>query len=245
MTENYNLLSNSHFDKTVLPPRFKRREKEHTHYRAHIASLYFPEITRDLKKIGPYNMPVIKANKNIPIVTHTTPFDRIRSKGRILDSLVIFYLNDVRFAKRLTHPWDYTECLRQYYGIIGPDLSQYIDMDYPLRIENSYWNKAFTAYWQSQGLNIYPNVTWNFPESYEYSVAGLPKNSVISINSMGIPKCEFSVSLWLEGYRYMIDTLDPILILRYGPKIDGENEDISLYLENVQLNHLRNGSKRK
>jgi len=110
---------------------------------------------------------------------------------------------------------------------------------------NNYWNKAFTAYWQNYGLNIYPNVTWSLPDSYEYSVAGLPRHSVISINSMGVPKYDFSISLWLQGYRYMVDTLEPTMILRYGPKINGEDENISLYLENVQLNILRDGSKRK
>lgn len=245
MKEKLNLFDNGFLNKPVSSPRFKRREMMHTHYRAYIASFCFPEIAKDLKKVGPYNMPVIQANNNIPIVTHTTPFDRINAKASVRESLVIFYLNDVRFAKKLTHPWDYTECLREYWGVIGPDLSQYIDMDYPLRLENNYWNKVFTAYWQNLGLNIYPNVTWNFPESYEYSVAGLPRNSVIAINSMGVPKYDFSVSLWLQGYHYMVDALEPTLILRYGPKIHGENEEISLYLENTQLNNLRNGSKWK
>jgi hypothetical protein len=117
-------------------------------------------------------------------------------------------------------------------------------MDYVTRLYHCYWNKVFTAYYQLQGVNIYPNVTWSLPDSYEYSVAGLPQNSVIAINSMGVPKCHFSKALWLKGYYYVVEKLEPILILRYGPKINGENEDLSVYLENEQLNIMRNGSKR-
>lgn len=240
-----NLFGCSVSNGALQPSRPVRRKEEQTHYRARIASISFPEITKGLAKVSPYNMPVIRANNNIPVIGHTTPFDRMRSKKSQRESLIIFYLNDDRFAGRLTHPWDYTEQMREYFGVIGPDLSQYIEMDYAMRLTNNYWNKALTAYWQNQGLNIYPNVTWSLPDSYEYSVAGLPKHSVIAINSMGVPKCEFSVCLWLQGYHYMVEALKPTLVLRYGPKIKGEDESISFYLENKQLNILRNGSKRK
>ena len=43
----------------------------------------------------------------------------------------------------------------------------------------------------------------------------------------------------------MLHELKPTCILRYGPKIFGENEDISIYLENKQIKALKNGSKRK
>lgn len=189
-------------------------------------------------------MPVIRPNNLIPTVSDTTPFDRITSKSSNKDSIVIFYINDDRFAKRLTHPWDYTAILQQYEGVIAPDLSMHIDMDYPERLSNNYWNKALTAYWQNQNINIYPNVSWSLPDSYEYCAAGLPRRSVIAINSMGILKENFSQSIWLDGYNYMLNALEPICILRYGPKIFGEDKERSIYLENKQLSILRHGRKR-
>jgi len=163
---------------------------------------------------------------------------------RILETCVIFYINDDRFANRLTHPWDYTTLLQQFEGIISPDLSMYINMDYPERLANNYWNKVFTAYWQNHNVNVYPNVSWSLPDSYEYCAAGLPRRSVIAINSMGVLKENFSHSIWLDGYYYMLNNLDPTCILRYGPKIHGEDESRSIYLENKQLNLLRHGRKR-
>ena len=224
----------------------KKKRCPQSHYRAHIASICYPEISNDLEKIGRYDMPVIKPNLVIPSVVDTTPFDRISNKRANLESIVLFYINDNRFVHRLTHPWDFTDKLKQFHGgVIGPDLSQYIDMDYSQRMSNNYWNKVFTAYWQRLGVNIYPNVTWSLPDSYDYCVSGLPIGSVIAINSIGVLESNFSTSLWLDGYFFMIEKLKPICILRYGPKIPGETESMSIYLNNNQLNLLRNGRKWK
>lgn len=226
-----------------MSSRYKRRREPQTHYRAHIASICYPEIASGLDKAGPYDMPIIKPNYVIPTVVETTPFDRITSKKSNRDSIVVFYINDDRFASRLTHPWTYTEVLSEYKGVIAPDLSQYTDMDFAGRLSNNYWNKVFAVYWQNRGVNIYPNVTWSLPDSYEYSLAGLPRKSVIAINSIGVLKSDFSTSLWLEGYYYMICALEPICILRYGPKIYGERDDISIYLDNKQIKTFEHGSK--
>ena len=55
----------------------------------------------------------------------------------------------------------------------------------------------------------------------------------------------FSISQWLDGYQYMINALKPVCILRYSPKIFGENESISIYLDNTQINIFKKGCKRK
>lgn len=239
------LFGNPYIKESNVPYRHKMRKERQTHYRAHIASVCYPEISLGLDKIGPYDMPIIRPNYVIPTVTDTTPFDRISAKRSNRDSIVIFYINDDRFAKRLTHPWDYTELLLQYDSVIAPDLSQYTDMDFSERLSNNYWNKVFTAYYQKRKVNIYPNVTWSLPDSYEYSLAELPHKSVIAINSMGVQKSNFSTSLWLDGYRFMVHALKPTCILRYGPRIYGEDESISLYLDNKQIKIFENGSKRK
>ena len=239
------LFGNECFHETRPPARFKHRRERQSHYRARIASICYPEISQGLIKTVPYDMPVIRPNLSIPSVVDTTPFDRINDRNSNRKSIVVFYINDNRFASKLSHPWTFTDSLSHYEGVIAPDLSQYIDMDFAERLSNNYWNKVFAAYWQNRNINIYPNVTWSLPDSYEYCVAGLPRRSVIAINSMGVMKSNFSISLWLNGYRYMLDILEPICILRYGPKICGEDESLSIYLDNEQVNILRNGRKRK
>ncbi len=222
-----------------------KKRSQLSRYRLRIAPLYLPEVTQSLRKTGSFDMPIIEPNYNIPTVVETTPFDRIGAKNANVESLVTFYVHDNRFVGRLSHPWDYTEKLKLFKGVIAPDLSQYVNMDYAVRLHNNYWNKVLTAYWQGQNVNIYPNVTWSLPDSYEFCAAGLPRKSVIAINSMGILSSNFSLSVWLDGYRYMLNVLDPLCIIRYGPKIPGENESISIYTINEQLDKLKNGRKRK
>ena len=237
------LFGNTYSSEIKFAQQSRQRKERQTHYRAHIASICYPEISNGLIKTGIHNMPVIRPNLIIPDVVETTPFDRISAKNSNKNSLVMFYINDNRFANRLTHPWSYTNELLKYKGVIAPDLSQYIDMDYSERMSNNYWNKVFAAYWQNLGVNIYPNVTWSLPDSYEYSREGYPCKSVIAINSMGIAKSNFSISQWLDGYWYMISVLEPICILRYGPKVYGENESVSIYLDNRQIRIFEDGRK--
>lgn len=241
----YNLFGNSSFPNEDMSKCKKRCTPRKSHYRARIDSFYHPEILEGIAKTKKFGMPIIQANTINPNTSITTPFDRIGSKSVSLDSLVMFYIHDYRFHGALNHPWDYTQRLLSYAGVIGPDLSQYIDMDYTTRLYHNYLNKVCMAYWQVQGVNIYPNVTWSLPDSYEYCIEGLPQNSIIAINSTGVPKYDFSKALWLKGYNYVVERLKPTLILRYGPIIEGEYKEISQYLTNSQLKQLRDGSKRK
>ena len=225
------------------PTKKQKCKLAKSHYRARINSFYQSDIERCIETISIYDMPVVKANTIIPQFTSTTPFDRVKTGPN--DSIVVFYTHDNRFAPALNHPWDYIELLKSFVGVIGPDLSQYNDMNYAIRLHNSYWNKAITAYWQNNGVNMYPNVTWNLPNSYEYSAAGFPKHSVIAINSIGALNSNFTKSSWLNGYNYMVKELQPIWILRYGPKINGEIEEISSYLPNVQLQIIQNYGRKR
>lgn len=89
-----------------------------------------------------------------------------------------------------------------------------------------------------------PNATWSTPASYDYAFKGLPKQSVIAINSNGIKGNDAALYLWRKGYEEAIRMLEPTMILRYGDRLPGEWEEISVYYENLNLKNLRNGRKR-
>ena len=89
-----------------------------------------------------------------------------------------------------------------------------------------------------------PNVTWSTPSSYDYAFTGIPKHSVIAINSTGIIGNPAAIYLWRKGYEEVLFKLKPTIIIRYGDKIPGEREGISVYYENLNLRNLRNGRKR-
>ena len=54
-------------------------------------------------------------------------------------------------------------------------------------------------------------------------------------------KYNFSKYLWHRGYDYVVSHLEPSAILRFGPKMPGEIESISIYVENEYLNGMRYG----
>lgn len=48
----------------------------------------------------------------------------------------------------------------------------------------------------------------------------------------------------MKGYKAALDALNPSLILRYGDVMEGEDISRSIYFDNENLKHLRDGSKR-
>ena len=192
---------------------------------------------------GQYSVPLVNGVGAIDLPDIAMPFSKALN-SRNKDVAVVFYEPDANFARILHNPKRYVEPLRRFPCVVGPDFSQKIGMNPFICYSNSWWNKALTAYFQSQGIIMIPNVTWSSPNSYEYSFLGMPKHSVIAINCTGIKGNHAAMYLWRKGYEVAIKHLEPNLIIRYGDKMIGENEAISVYYENINLKNLRNGRKR-
>lgn len=101
------------------------------------------------------------------------------------------------------------------------------------------------SYMQRNGINIILNVTWSLPDSYDYSFSGVPTHSTIAINSNGANQDEVSKNLWYKGYWEAMKRLQPTCIVRFGPKMEGEMEDISVFYNNEVLDRMHYGRKRK
>lgn len=160
------------------------------------------------------------------------------------DAIVHFYVSDDRFIRLYRDPAKYVPKLRQYRYVISPDMSQYIEMPYFSRYANNCYNKAMAQYLQRQGVNIIANVTWSLPDSYDYCFAGIPCGTTIAINSNGVNASKDSKYLWYQGYEEALKRLQPTRIIRYGQRLPGEREDISIYYENTYLRRMRHGCKR-
>ncbi len=190
-----------------------------------------------------FDMPVIEPY-NGALPTSLLPFHEARAnyyKHTTLSGCPHFYIDDSYFTCLLNDLPKYTTMLAGFPAVIGPDFSLKIDMDDPLKMYNSYINKMATRYFQLHGVKAIPNVVWADPKSYDYCFAGYPENSIVAINSMGIKGNRQSVFFWLKGYEEMINKLRPTHIMRYGPIINGEDENISTYYTNNHLNRMRHG----
>lgn len=157
------------------------------------------------------------------------------------NQIVHFYEADRSFARIMHDPLKYAKILSRFKYVISPDFSQHLDMPQFLCMQNSWWNNAFGAYWQSLGINVIPNVSWSRPDSYDYAFSGIPKQGIIAINCSAIKGNPMSRYFWMKGYDAAISVLDPKLIIRYGDKMPNEDEARSLYFENENLKRLRNG----
>lgn len=192
---------------------------------------------------GQFPIPIIKKVEPFELPTMAFPFSKAMSLSK-KDALVVFYEPDLNFARVLHNPKRYVDPLRRCACVVGPDFSQKIGMNSFICFSNNWWNKVLTAYYQSQGVRMIPNVTWSTPSSYDYAFAGIPKHSVIAINCTGIKGNHAAMYLWRKGYEQVLKILEPILIIRYGDKMPGEREEISVFYENINLKNLRNGRKR-
>lgn len=157
------------------------------------------------------------------------------------NQIVHFYEADKAFARIMHDHKKYAEILRRFRYVISPDFSQHLDMPPFICLQNSWWNNAFGAYWQTLGMKVIPNVSWSRPDSYDYAFSAIPPESVIAINCTAIKGNPMSRYFWRKGYDEALKRLNPSLIIRYGDKMDGEDVSRSIYFENENLKRLRNG----
>lgn len=192
---------------------------------------------------GQFPVPVIKKVDPFGLPSQAMPFSKIVNKDN-KELMVVFYEPDTNFARILHNPRRYVEPLKRFACVVGPDFSQKIGMNEFVCYSNNWWNKVLTAYYQSQGVTMVPNVTWSDPASFAYAFLGIPNHSVIAINCTGIKGNHAAMYLWRKGYEEALRVLKPVLIIRYGDIMPCEREDISVYFENINLKNLRNGRKR-
>ncbi len=191
---------------------------------------------------GIMGMPIIKPVEVVNLPEKMINFSKAISSADYFQ-IVHFFENDNAFARIMHNPQKYTKILRPFKYVVSPDFSQHLDMPPCLCLQNSFWNHAFGAYWQTFGISIIPNVSWSRPDSYQYTFDGIPKNSVIAINCTAIKGNHASKYFWMKGYEAALNTLEPTLILRYGDVMFGEDTSRSIYFENDNLKKMRNGGK--
>lgn len=168
-------------------------------------------------------------------------FHRARYIKGDSSKFIHFFIPDEKFKCFLGNPDRYIELCRRFGGIIAPDASVYAEMPMPFVQHHSCVNKLVGAWLQKQGVNVIPNVSWSHPWSYGFCFDGIPKHSVIAVNSTGIGNDSRAKELWIKGYRQMLEVLHPTLILRYGAKQIGERDDISIYYPNDNFKSAHHG----
>lgn len=126
-----------------------------------------------------------------------------------------FYLDDYQFERVWTSPEKYIEILSRFDGVMTPSYSVYMDMAEPLKIWNVFRSRLLGQMMQDSGLNVIPIVYWADERSYKYCFDGLPKNSTLSVYTIGIKDKEVW-DVWKAGMDELIRRKSPKTLLLYG-----------------------------
>lgn len=195
-------------------------------------------IVKRLSCTSEYEMPKIKKVNTIP--KGIIGYDRI-SYGVPKGWAIHFYISDGKLIPLWNAPLRFIRRIPTGAYLIGPDLSIRMDMLLAEKYEHSFKNKALTAWWQSNGLVVIPNVVWADKDTFNMCFDGYPSGSVISINSMGIGHDKRASYNWLLGYEEAVGRLKPTHIIRYGAPREGELREISSYFSNDNNKYCKYG----
>lgn len=191
------------------------------------------------KTTGLYDFPIIELKKVhlvnclIPIV----PFNALASNTTTSIKATHFFINDYQFERIWDSPQKYVNLLKQCKFVIGTDFSALVGMPYAQQIWNIYRNRLLDNFLLTQGVNVIPSVSWSDDASFAWCFAGIPEHSIVAVSSKGCIKNKESKERFIKGYKKMIKTLKPNLVLITGiiPEELKNNSEIIQFNNQVVL----------
>lgn len=126
------------------------------------------------------------------------------------------FVDDYQFIRYWNNPNKYLPMISKFSAVCSPDFSTYTDMPLAMQIYNHYRKHWLAAYWQLNGITVYPTISWSDESSYDWCFDGEPVGGVVAVSSVGTQKNKESKRLFLLGYEEMMKRLDPAWVIFYG-----------------------------
>lgn len=136
---------------------------------------------------------------------------------------VHFFTYDWLFESVYTKPESAMEKLNQYYALLSPDFSVYMDMPVALQILSTFKNRWCGAYWQKLGKLVIPTIEWSDKRSFEFCFDGIEEGAIVAVSTYCREKAQNEFML---GYNKMLEILQPTAIICYGEPFDGMRGNI-------------------
>lgn len=133
---------------------------------------------------GDLDLPLIRPCKKAEI-KNLISFNYALTCKNPKDTYLHFYIDDYQFERIWANPQRYMELFKKFAGVIMPDFSLYFNLPKAVQIYNHYRNCLLASYYQANGINVIPNVSWSDSESFNWCLTAIPKNSIIAISSNG------------------------------------------------------------
>lgn len=176
-----------------------------------------------------YGIPVISSlETSIPkdLVGYN---ETLRPKKDDWEKTIHFFLDDYKFETVWSRPEHTLSRIQKIGRALTPDFSLYMDYPLALQIYNVYRNRWLGCYWQENGVEVIPTVSWSGKESYDFCFKGIEKHSTVAISTVGVRGKEV-LKNFTEGFEEMIHQLEPEHLIVYGESMP---IDFSEYVDNV------------
>lgn len=133
-------------------------------------------------------------------------------------TILAFYVDDYRFEPWWAEPDVYVGKMLNS-GItmaLSPNYSLWGDDAEAIHIYNTYRSRWLGRYMQEAGIMVIPDVNWSRPSSFDFCLAGIPKNAPCI--SVQIQNGSTEAEMRSQRYSLMkvIDELEPQHLLIYG-----------------------------
>ncbi len=139
-----------------------------------------------------------------------------------------FFIDDYQFERLWNKPKDYLDVLKGFKCVIMPDFSLYMDMPEPMQRWNIYRSLVLSHFWTENGICVVPQLAWAQPETYEFCFTPLPKASTVAVSTVGCIKGKDAWSVFLDGLKAAIKSVEPKRLLVYGKADKIKLDDIEV-----------------
>ena len=170
--------------------------------------------------IGEYDIPIIRGS-SISHIPELIGFNYVANCKNPESKAVHFFLDDYQFERVWREPEKQLERLKKFKCVCSPDFSKYTDFPKALQIYSHYRKHWLAAYWEKNGIEVIPTIGWGEESSYSWCFDGEPIGGTVAIASIGSQNSERSKALFLQGYKEMINRLNPETIIFYGSVPEG------------------------
>ena len=171
---------------------------------------------------GKFHIPIIKPETDIRIdKLEWIPFNYALSAKDRGNKSVHFYCDDYQFERVWRNPDRYVPLLQQFGAVLSPDFSMFRDHPEAVQIWSAYKRHWLATYWQMHCIKVIPTIEWVWPESYDWCFDGEPRNSIISISSVGLMNEHLATTLFTMGCKEAMRRLNPTQVLWYGKPLPG------------------------
>lgn len=211
-----------------------------------------PELVAGARFDGIFEIPIIEKPKKIIIPDAIVPFSE-RNKVTDFNIAIGYNEMDINFAEVLINPESYIEDFRRFKVMISPDCSLYRNAPLSVQITNVYRNRAIGSYYQRKGVYVVPQIRWGNEKTYTTTVLpekvaflGVEKHSIVSIGTYGCIQSKEDKMHFKAGLEAMLESLEPAVVLVYGPMTTSVFSDYLHLTKFVQFDNwmkVRHGGK--